>query len=180
MSPRVKIYTKTGDLGQTSLYGGKRVFKSDQRVASYGGIDELNTVLGMVLVNLSDEKIKKFLGQIQHDLFLIGSTLAGAKLDLVSLEVRVGEMERLIDSLDKNLPELKNFILPGGGEKGALVHFARSVARRAEREVVNLNVSENVDKKILVYLNRLSDLLFIIARYINHEEKQEEKVWKGR
>lgn len=180
MSSKVKIYTKTGDSGQTSLYGGKRVFKNNQRVVAYGSLDELNTILGMVISKLFDQEVRKYLISIQEDLFLIGSNLAGStRQDLKSLEGRVSDMEKFIDKLDKNLDELKNFILPGGGEKGSLLHFGRSVARRAEREIVKLSESEAVDKVILVYLNRLSDLLFVIARYINNKEKRTEIIWKG-
>lgn len=177
MTSKLKIYTRTGDMGQTSLYGGKRIFKSHQRVVSYGSVDELNSVLGMVVASISDEKIQVFLTELQKDLFSIGSTLAGSAQNLGSLKERVEEMEQFIDTLDTSLPALKNFILPGGSEHGALVHFARSVSRRVEREVVKLTQEEDVDQGILVYLNRLSDLLFEIARYLNFKENTKEVIW---
>lgn len=179
MSSKLKIYTKTGDRGDTSLYGGKRVIKSHRRVKSYGSIDELNSVLGMVMAKTSDQKIRRFINKVQNDLFVMGAALAGSPQDLGLLVNRVEEMEGFIDELDGELPELKNFILPGGGEEGAVVHFARSVSRRVEREVVKLAQEEEVDKRILIYLNRLSDLLFITGRYLNQKEKRPEIVWKG-
>ncbi|MBI4067012.1 cob(I)yrinic acid a,c-diamide adenosyltransferase [Candidatus Gottesmanbacteria bacterium] len=180
MSSKLKIYTKTGDRGQTSLYGGKRVSKSDQRVIAYGSIDEINSTLGMVISKTNDQRVREFLEGIQIDLFLIGANLAGAKQELNSLEAKTEEIEKFIDTLDKDLPELKNFILPGGSEAGATVNFARSVARRAEREVIKLGQTEQVDNTVVKYLNRLSDLLFIVGRYLNSLEGKKETIWKGK
>ncbi len=180
MSSKVKIYTRTGDWGETSLYGGKRVFKSHQRVIAYGSVDELNSLLGMVVARLGDKNIQRLLISIQKDLFVIGAVLAGSNQELSVLKKRIKEMEKFIDTLDRDLAALKNFILPGGGEVGSLSHFGRSVSRRVEREVVRLSQDEKVDKEILVYLNRLSDLLFMIARYINHQEKRPEIIWKSK
>lgn len=180
MSSKVKIYTRTGDSGQTSLYGGKRVLKSDQRVHTYGSVDELNSVLGMLVGEVSDKKVREFVVSIQKDLFTIGATLAGSNQDLFPLEEKIVEMEEFIDTLDRELPELKHFILPGGGKAGSIAHLARSVARRAEREIVRLHKIEEVDSRIIRYFNRLSDLLFEIGRYMNYSEKCSETVWQGK
>ncbi|MBI5452030.1 cob(I)yrinic acid a,c-diamide adenosyltransferase, partial [Candidatus Gottesmanbacteria bacterium] len=167
MLSKVKIYTRTGDKGETSLYGGKRVSKNSIRIEAYGSIDELNSLLGIVSSFLADKRAEGFINQIQKDLFLIGSCLAGAKVSIERLKTRVWEMEKVIDSLDGELPPLSNFILPEGIERATFVYFARAVARRAERKLVALSAKEPVDKRILIYLNRLSDLLFILGRYLN-------------
>lgn len=175
---RLKIYTKTGDSGETSLYGGKRVLKNNIRIEAYGSIDELNSLLGIVSSLLADKRAEGFINQIQKDLFLIGSSLAGAKVSIERLKTRVIEMEKVIDSLDAELPKLNNFILPEGTERATFVYFARAVARRAERELVALSLQEPVDKRILIYLNRLSDLLFILGRYLNFKSGVTETIWK--
>lgn len=180
MPSKVKIYTRTGDSGKTSLYGGIRVLKSSIRVSSYGTVDELNSLIGVVLSKLKDEKITKFLGKIQEDLFLIGGSLAGAKTDLSVLKSKVEEMEEMIDWADQKLPELKNFILPSGTETGALLFYSRAVVRRCERLLVELNQHESIDKKVLIYFNRLSDLLFQLARYLNFKSGIKETIWKNR
>jgi cob(I)alamin adenosyltransferase len=174
----MKIYTKTGDDGFTSFYSGKRVIKSHLRVSVYGLIDELNSVLGMILVKLHDERTEKFINSVQKDLFTIGANLSGAPVRIDSLAKRVSEMEKVIDSLDKELPPLKNFILPEGTEASTFLFFGRAVTRRAERELVALSLEEKVDKDIIVYLNRLSDLLFVIGRYLNYKAGVTETVWK--
>jgi len=177
----VPIYTRTGDKGKTSLFGGKRVLKSDIRVDAYGTLDELNSVLGVVVASIQSNhrQIAESLEQIQHDLLAIGAYLANPQADVVAnLAGRVGEFESMIDDQAKKIPELKNFILPGGGASGAALHQARTVARRAERGLVALMQKEEVDKQVLTYINRLSDLLFSTARYINHNEKKKETIWK--
>lgn len=174
-----KIYTKTGDSGETSLYGGKRVLKNNIRVVAYGSVDELNSLLGIVSAKLADKRVEEFISQIQNDLFLIGSHLAGAGVSIDRLKKRIEEMEKLIDTLDKELPELRNFILPEGTEESTLLYFARSVGRRVERELVTLKSQEKVDKNILMYLNRLSDLLFVLGRYLNFKSGIIETIWKG-
>ena len=180
MPSKLKIYTKTGDLGTTSLYGGKRVLKSDPQVNSYGNIDELNSVIGVLQSILpKNSEIRIFTEYIQKDLFAIGAHLAGDKISLSFIDTRVEDMEKLIDKLDDCLPTLKNFILPGGSVEGALTHFARTVARRAERELVGLNnTSSFPDPKTIIYLNRLSDLLFVISRFLNSEKDIIETIWK--
>ena len=180
----MRIYTKTGDEGETGLFGGGRVLKSDPRVEAYGAVDELNSVLGYVLTRVSEARVREQLSLVQADLFAVGAHLAtpsetrGRKPELPALPVeRVAALERWIDSMEGDLPELRTFILPGGSEAGALVHMARAVARRAERRVIALGQSETVAREIVVYLNRLSDYLFVLARSINHAAGVAEQPW---
>mgnify|MGYP001614976520 CR=1 FL=1 len=190
---KIKIYTRTGDKGQTSLFGGKRVSKSDLRVEAYGTVDELNSAIGMATARINDEGLmmKDKLVKIQHDLFTIGSILASpstkrypsaslraSTLDAKRLKKRVEKFEKFIDEMTLKLPELQNFILPGGGKAGSLLHFARTICRRAERRIVELSKKEKVDPSILAYLNRLSDLLFTMARFVNYKEGKKEVIWK--
>lgn len=181
---KVKIYTRTGDDGTTSLYGGKRVEKHNLQVVVYGTIDELNSALGVLISFLpkSQDEICEFFQIVQNDLFTIGSFLSGnKKIELVNIGRRVGEMEKLIDAFDKSLPVLKNFILPGGSHEASFSHLARSICRRAEREVTRLSKeSESIDNKVIVYLNRLSDLLFVVGRYLNSEVGVFDTVWKNK
>ncbi len=173
------IYTRTGDTGSTSLFGAKRVLKCHELVDVYGSIDELNSWVGLVAAQIESPDVQQFLSTVQSDLFAIGSTLASWKGDLEDLEKRVDEMEARIDAMEKDLPKLHNFILPGGSELGALVHLARGVCRRVERQTVALTQKEEVDPRIIKYLNRLSDLLFMLARFINKQENIAEVTWKG-
>ncbi len=175
------IYTRFGDKGKTALHTGKTVSKASTRVEAYGNLDELNSFLGVVLFELKDKKIKAEILQIQNDLFEIGANLAGPGEKGYSgfgekLKKRVLEFEKTIDVLTNKLPKLKNFILPGG-KTGSLLHYARTVSRRAERRTVALAGKEEVLEEVLIYLNRLSDLLFTFARYINYKEKQKETIW---
>lgn len=163
----------------TSLFGGKRVLKSDARVEAYGAIDELNSWVGFVLSHISHDHLQQFLRIIQSDLFTLGGTLAGWGGDLNMVEVRVKEMEHEMDIMEKTLPKLQNFILPGGSPGGAAAHVARSVCRRAERTLVALAQQESVDPQLVKYVNRLSDLFFMLARFINKESGGEETVWTG-
>lgn len=175
------IYTRTGDKGKTSLFDGTRVLKSHERVDAYGTIDELNSLLGAAAARVGKKEsgIRDEIEKVQHDLLAIGSALATPHgMPVVGSEKRPDEFEQLIDKLTGEMPELKNFILPGGGEAGSLLHVARTVARRAERRVIALMQSdEEVDNNILIYLNRLSDLLFTLARYVNYKEKKREVKW---
>lgn len=187
----MSIYTSTGDKGQTSLFNGQRVSKADVRVEAYGTIDELNSEIGVVIAEVQSSKfkvksynlkLKNELIKIQKDLFEIGSTLAkpevsSQKLAVSSLPKRVKNFENSIDEMTDKMPALSNFILPGGGKIGSMLHFARTVARRAERKVVKLAELEDVDNNIIMYLNRLSDLLFTMARFVNYKEKKKEIVW---
>lgn len=177
----MKIYTKKGDRGQTSLFGSKPVSKDNPLVEAYGTVDELNSVLGILIHLLKDnaDQNLKLLLKIQHDLLQIGSFLAGGGVNLSGLPKSVKLMEKLIDQMDGELPKLQNFILPGGTDSAAYAHFARTVARRAERRVVKLQSQKiPLDKNILVYLNRLSDFLFTLARFLNFKAEQKDVLWQ--
>jgi len=174
----LKIYTKTGDDGKTSLYGGKRVEKHNLQVVAYGTVDELNSSLGVLLSHLGDAFSKDFITQIQQDLFSVGTHLAGnSRQSLDHLPKRVMAMEKQMDEMAEVLLPLKNFILPAGGKDAAFCHLARSICRRAEREVIRLSKVDNVDKRVIIYLNRLSDFLFQTARWLNREAKIRDVVW---
>ena len=177
----VKIYTRTGDGGETGLVGGTRVSKDSLRVQAYGDVDELNSILGIVRSFLSDAELDKLLREIQRDLFVVGSDLAAplraqSKIPRIS-DTRISELEKEIDALEEELPPLQTFILPSGTQPGSLLHFARTVARRAERAIVTLRSSETINAQLVPYMNRLSDLLFVIARVTNHRNKVEEMQW---
>ena len=181
-----RIYTRRGDEGETGLFGGARVLKSDPRVASYGEIDELNAVLGWVATQVEDRETRQRLTGIQADLFTIGGHLAtppgarsGAHLPPLPVD-RPAEFEAWIDRIEAELEPLDAFILPGGAPAGAALHLARTVCRRAERAVVALAAEEEVAPEILVYLNRLSDLLFDLARRANRQAAIEETRWQPR
>lgn len=177
------IYTRTGDTGKTSLFDGTRVLKSHKRVETYGTIDELNSAIGFAVseikdIHFKDTEIILELEKIQHDLLDIGSSLATPHpIPVVGLKKRIIEFEKCIDKLTKKMPELKDFILPGGGKAGAYLHVCRTIARRAERQLVSLIQKEAIDGTIIIYINRLSDLLFTMARYINYVEKKNEIKW---
>ncbi len=181
------IYTRTGDKGKTSLFDGTRVLKSDKRVETYGTIDELNSMIGAAIAEMRSDlpagrqgkgEMRKELIKIQHDLLDIGSTLATPHpMPVIGLENRPIEFEKLIDTMTNAMPELKAFILPGGGKAGSLLHVCRTIARRAERQLVLLMQKEKVDSAIITYINRLSDLLFTMARYVNYIEKKKEVIW---
>lgn len=171
----MKIYTSTGDKGETSLLGGMRVPKYHARVEAFGTVDELNSAIGVSLAFLSEEKLKKELTRIQNDLYKISSSLASPSVcPVAGLDKRVSELEKLIDILTLQIPILKSFILPGGGKAGALLHLSRAISRRAERRIVALSENEPVHSDIIIYLNRLSDLLFTMARFANFKDKQKE------
>jgi len=179
----VKIYTKTGDGGESSLYGGTRLPKSDLRFEAYGTIDELNATLGEALAQAGAEIFVATLTRIQSELFNVGAELALApgqesKAALVGIQ-ETAKLEQRLDEMQAELPELKNFILPGGSALGASLHHARTVARRAERAVVRLSASFSVRPELLAYLNRLSDYLFVLARYVNFKAGIEEKIWRA-
>lgn len=182
----MKIYTKTGDSGQTSLYGGVRVDKDDVRVEAYGSVDETNSAIGLARSSTRDPALAGWLEDIQADLFTLGAELAcpSEKLDKLAMPrieaEHIERLEALIDSLDAKLAPLKNFILPGGTIIAAYLHHARTVARRAERRVQQLSKSTAVRPALLVYLNRLSDLLFVLARYENHTARAKDVIWSPR
>ena len=184
----MKIYTKTGDKGETSLYGGTRVSKAAARVESYGTLDELNAFIGLAKAEISDEKVSSQLQKIQFDLFTVGSEAATptdkmflangkSRLDLLISEEEIMELERWMDNFDAELEPLQFFILPSGGKAAASVHVCRTVCRRAERSMVFLNETEEVRPELIKYLNRLSDYLFILARYISKISGEKEDYW---
>lgn len=179
----MSVYTRFGDKGKTSLYGGKTVSKGSLRVDAYGSLDELNSAIGVVLFEIKNPEIKKELLLIQNDLFEIGASLASSienkKLEEY-LKKRVKDFEKQIDSLSEKLPELINFILPGGGKGSSFLHLTRTVCRRSERRVAELSEKESINKETLIYINRLSDLLFTFARFINYKEKKKEIIWSSR
>jgi len=172
----MKIYTKTGDKGDTGLIGGKRISKASLRIEAYGTVDELNACLGMVVSQLNQQGLLK-IQKLQSDLHLVGADLADPNLDSATPRVsesHVNALEAWCDELDITLPPLQQFILPGGSPASAQLHLARTVARRAERRVIELAVEDGINDAVVRYLNRLSDLLFIMARWINHREGQPE------
>lgn len=174
------IYTKTGDDGTTAVYGGKRIAKSDPQVEAYGSIDELNSVLGLIISYCSKkDRMRTFFRLVQEDLMSIGSVLAGWNSEMGPLEKRVREMEEYMDRFGTKLPALTHFILPGGSTVGAQVHVARTVCRRTERTIVRLTKAHKHYAIIVKYVNRLSDLLFVYARVINKKAHIKELPWKG-
>ena len=182
-----RIYTRTGDTGETGLFGGGRVSKADPRVEAYGAVDELNATIGSALALGLDAMTTAALRAAQADLFAIGAHLAtppgkdAAATHLPRLpEARIGEWEQWIDRVEGTLPELRAFILPGGSPGAAALHVCRTVCRRAERRVVALAAEETVHPAIIVYLNRLSDLLFVAARHANAAADVEDTLWEPR
>lgn len=180
-----KIYTKTGDAGDTGLFGGGRVPKASARVEAYGEVDELNAVLGWALLQVTDVWTRDRVERVQADLFALGAHLATPPAregrrspQLPPLPAaRVPELERWMDEASETLPELRSFILPGGSAGGAALHLARTVCRRAERRVVALAAGEVVEPVVLTYLNRLSDFLFVAARRENQLAGAPERPW---
>jgi cob(I)alamin adenosyltransferase len=181
----MKIYTKTGDQGETGLFGGERVSKSSLRLEAYGTVDELNSILGLTAVEAKGEGVKELILKIQNELFTVGSDLAtpdnekNKKLNITRTpEVFAADAEKAIDAYNAKIPELKNFILPGGGKAASLFHLARTVCRRAERCVVALNKGEEINGNIIIFLNRLSDLFFVLARYENAVSETPDILWQ--
>lgn len=180
-----KIYTKTGDLGETSLIGGVRVSKSHIRIESYGTVDELNSYLGLIKDQLSEIETSDLIYEIQDRLFTIGSVLASdperSKMKIPDLhETDVVVLENAIDKMNEVLPELKSFVLPGGNILASHCHVSRCICRRAERLVVLLAQNAPVPELIVTYLNRLSDYLFVLARYIVFKNNCIEVAWRPR
>jgi cob(I)alamin adenosyltransferase len=177
------VYTKTGDQGVTSLVGGKRVAKTDQRIESYGTVDELNAFVGLLMTEVKEQEDLDFLRFIQHKLFTAGSYLA---TDSECTELRVESkitpesilrIEREIDRIDSELPRMKAFILPGGGRSAALAHVCRTVCRRSERQIYRLHETANIEAPVLIFINRLSDYFFVLARKECIRNHGEEIIW---
>jgi cob(I)alamin adenosyltransferase len=181
----MKIYTKTGDAGDTGLFGGGRVQKDDPRVEAYGDVDELNAVLGMARAIEPMPRIDEVLVPMQRDLFSIGALLATPDLTKMHGHLekaniddrRIRDLEHAIDDCEKELEPLRAFIIPGGSRKGAVLHVARTVCRRAERRVVHLQREVEIPALVVIYLNRLSDLLFMLARVANVHAGAGEVTW---
>jgi len=179
----MKIYTKTGDNGDTSLFGGGRVSKSSLRIEAYGTVDELNSTIGLARSFGLTEESERLCNTIQNDLFVLGADLATppesrVKIDRINHDY-VTRLEHFIDGLEDTLPKLRFFILPGGTQPASALHLARTVCRRAERKLVEACRQEDISDDCLHYLNRLSDLLFVMARYENHQSGGTENVWKA-
>jgi cob(I)alamin adenosyltransferase len=181
----MKIYTKTGDKGETGLFGGERVSKDSLRISAYGTVDELNSFIGLAITEVKDESVKKNLLKIQNQLFVVGSDLAtpeNEKTNKLNIQRTpasfYADIEKMIDEYDAQLEELLNFILPGGSKSAALLHVCRTICRRAEREVVALKSSVTIGENILIFLNRLSDLLFVLSRFENKVSNHPDTIWK--
>jgi cob(I)alamin adenosyltransferase len=180
----MKIYTKTGDKGETGLFGGERVSKNNLRLNAYGSIDELNSFLGLAVIEVTNNEIKNVLKDLQNKLFVLGSDLAtpetekNAKLKITRLpDSYITDTEKSIDNFEAQLEELKNFILPGGSKGSAILHVCRTISRRAEREVVALKNTEHIGENIVIFLNRLSDLFFVLSRFENKYSNIPDTKW---
>ncbi len=177
----MKAYTRTGDTGETGLYDGARLWKNDKRVEAYGAVDELNSQIGVVRALAGKGKVRDALTKVQNDLFKIGGDLAtrdtGAKVPRIS-HTDVSALESMVDEVHEKLPALRRFILPGGTVVAAQLHVARSVCRRSERRAVALAREERVNPEVIIYLNRLSSLLFELARFVNRAGRVKEEEWR--
>ncbi len=181
-----RIYTKSGDKGNTSLIGGKRVSKASRRIEAYGDIDETNAILGIISSSIAYNDIKDLLLKIQNELFTLGSDLADPSYPDNPYNIprisrgMVKDIELEVDRYQEEVGEIRYFILPGGSKEGALLHLARTVARRAERSIVRLAEEEEINPQIIEYINRLSDLLFILARVVNKREGIKDVRWESK
>ncbi len=180
----MKIYTKFGDSGETALYGGTRVPKDTLQIEALGSIDELNAYIGYAQTLIYDADLSDMLTRIQNHLFSVGADIATPETHTKSADMRISsdfttEMESMIDTLSDELPPLTNFILPGGCQAGSIIHVARAVCRRSERCVVRLTRKSKVNPEIIRCLNRLSDLLFVLARVVNYRAQTEEPIWES-
>ena len=172
-----KLYTRTGDDGTSGLSGGERIAKNHERMNAMGAVDELNSVIGLLICKLDDSELEKLFTAIQHDLFNIGGEISMPGQSFIKAE-KISSLEAHIDKFNESVEPLKDFILPGGSEAASVCHMARSIARRAERDVVTLHQQEDVCDTTRQYLNRLSDLLFVVARIINLRLGQGDVLWK--
>ena len=177
----MKIYTKTGDDGNTGLQGDFRISKSHSRIMAYGTVDEVNATIGVVLTNNLDNDIRQLLSHIQNDLFLLGSDLSNQNLNDLKNRISLDMVEKLEKSIDKfelELSPITNFILPGGNLAAAQIHQIRTIVRRAETLVVKLSDKDEINSNCIKYLNRLSDLMFVMGRLINKRNGIEDIIWK--
>ena len=177
----MKIYTKTGDGGNTGLQGDFRIAKSHPRIMAYGTVDEVNATIGVVLTNTLDDDITEILSQIQNDLFVLGSDLSNQNLNDLKNRISIKNVETLEETIDKfesKLPPITNFILPGGNIAAAQMHQVRTIVRRAETLVVKLSDKDEINSNCIKYLNRLSDLMFVMGRLINKRNDVEDIIWK--
>lgn len=180
----MKIYTKTGDKGTTSLIGGKRVLKNSNKLNAYGSIDELNSFLGLLRAKTTDENIKNEILDIQNTLFNVGAHLAlDENVEKIPEfaqinDEKIKKIEDLIDFFQENLPKITNFIIYGENELSAICHVCRAICRRAEREIITVNQQYNIDSNIITYVNRLSDFLFVLARVYTKNEEKSDFLWK--
>jgi len=177
----MKIYTKTGDGGNTGLQGDFRIAKSHPRIMAYGTVDEVNATIGVVLTNTLDDDITEILSQIQNDLFVLGSDLSNQNLNDLKNRISIKNVETLEETIDKfesELPPITNFILPGGNIAAAQIHQVRTIVRRAETLVVKLSDKDEINSNCIKYLNRLSDLMFVMGRLINKRNNVEDIIWK--
>ncbi|MEX0683681.1 MAG: cob(I)yrinic acid a,c-diamide adenosyltransferase [Dehalococcoidia bacterium] len=179
------LYTRSGDAGTTALFGGKRVSKDHLRVEAYGAVDELNSALGVAIVSVRQARLVTVLRDIQNELFNIGSELAsegGKSAKFAALftdaDKKIAVLEKLTDEYDAKVPPLRTFILPGGSPAGAMLHLCRTICRRAERSAITLARKESVNPAVIAYLNRLSDLLFVLARYVSKAARKPETEWR--
>ncbi len=180
----VKIYTRGGDKGETSLIGGKRTSKSSARIDAYGSVDELNSALGVAMSIIDDKEVKEVLQRVQNELFIVGSDLADPsypdnpnKTPRVS-DSMVKQMEAIIDKYEEEIGSIQYFILPSGTKEASVLHLARGIARRAERAAVELSLSEKINPAVIAYLNRLSSLLFVFARLMNKRKGVKDVAWR--
>lgn len=180
----MKIYTKTGDNGTSGLADGKRIEKDSLRIKAIGEVDELNAALGVVKIYTQHlEELSKILDYLQNTLFIVGADLATANEQVKVPRVGTSEIEKLekwIDEMMAKMKPLKHFVLPGGNVSAAYLHLARAICRRAERTIVSLKKNEDIHEVVVIFMNRLSDLLFAMARYANHLNGVEEPIWKGK
>ena len=178
----MKIYTKTGDDGTTGVQGGKRVSKTNQRIIAYGTVDEINAALGLSLAHEMEEDVLNVLITVQNELFVVGSDLSNPNLKDNSSRVSqsmIVNMEKNIDKFTEMLPPLANFILPGGSILAAHLHYTRTIVRRAEIQTILLSKREEINPLCVAYLNRLSDMLFVLGRLINKRENYDDVIWKA-
>ena len=181
----MKIYTKTGDKGETGLIGGTRVSKSDPRIEAYGTVDELNSFIGLLGSYEALSSESHMLETIQHRLFVIGSYLATdtSKTEIsyksIIKDTDITKIEAEIDRMNQLLPELNAFILPGGSTEGSICHVCRTISRRAERRIIDITKTQAIDNEIIIYINRLSDYFFILSRYISLKIGAKEILWKN-